>query len=80
MPNFVGLSWEAILYKNRRLHFVVASSSMEENRQLPKLFPFIKHRDVPIHFNPLYTGGLFHCYMLEESICHFRAVGSILLL
>ena len=30
--------------------------------------------------NPLYTGGLFHCYMLDESICHFRGVGSILLL
>ena len=23
--------------------------------------------------NPLYTGGLFHCYMLDESICHFRS-------
>ena len=29
-------------------------------------------------FNILYTGGLFHCYMLGESICHFRGVGSIL--
>ena len=28
--------------------------------------------------NPLYTGGLFHCYMLNESICHFRDVGSVL--
>ena len=28
--------------------------------------------------NPLYTGGLFHCYMLDESICHFRGVWSIL--
>ena len=28
--------------------------------------------------NPFYTGGLFHCYMLDESICHFRVVGSIL--
>ena len=34
--------------------------------------------DLPI--NPLYTGGLFHCYMLDESICHFRGVGSVLLL
>ena len=32
------------------------------------------------HFNPLYTGGLFHCYMLDESICHFRGVGSVLLI
>ena len=28
-------------------------------------------------FNPLNTGGLFHCYMLDKSICHFRRVGSI---
>ena len=30
--------------------------------------------------NPWYTGGLFHCYILDESICPFRGVGSILLL
>ena len=24
------------------------------------------------------TGGLFNCYMLDKSICHFRGVGSIL--
>ena len=29
-------------------------------------------------FNPLYSSGLFHCYMLDESICHFRGVGSVL--
>ena len=28
--------------------------------------------------NPFYTGRLFHCFMLDESICHFRGVGSIL--
>ena len=28
--------------------------------------------------NLSYTGGLFHCYMLDESICHFRGVMSIL--
>ena len=27
---------------------------------------------------PLYTGRLFHYYMLGKSICHFRGVGSIL--
>ena len=27
--------------------------------------------------NPLYTDGLFHCYMLEEFICHFRGVRSL---
>ena len=28
--------------------------------------------------SPLYTGRLFHSYMLDESICNFRGVGSIL--
>ena len=26
----------------------------------------------------MYTGRLFHCYMLDKSICHSRVVGSIL--
>ena len=29
-------------------------------------------------FNPLYTGRLSHCYMLNKSICHARGVQSIL--
>ena len=29
-----------------------------------------------LSFNPLYTGRLFHCYML--NICHFRGIRSIL--
>ena len=33
---------------------------------------------VSIHLNPLYTARLFHCYMLDESNCHFRGVRSIL--
>ena len=32
----------------------------------------------PFYSNPLYTGRLFHCYILDESICHFNGVGSIL--
>ena len=31
-------------------------------------------------FSPLYSGGLFYFYMLDESICHFRGVKSVLLL
>ena len=27
--------------------------------------------------NTLYAGGLFHCYMLDKSICHYRGAGSI---
>ena len=28
-----------------------------------------------LYFNQLCTGGLFHCYVLDESICHFRVSG-----
>ena len=28
--------------------------------------------------NTLYIAGLFHCYVLDESICHFRDVWSTL--
>ena len=31
-------------------------------------------------FNPMYTGTVFRCHVLEESICQFRDVESILLL
>ena len=41
-----------------------------------KLLAFNHCTDV----NPLYTGGLFQCYMMEEPIFHFRDVGSFLLL
>ena len=27
------------------------------------------------HFNPMYFGGLVHCYTLDESICHFGVPG-----
>ena len=30
------------------------------------------------NINPLYTGGLFHCYMLDESVFPCRGVGSVL--
>ena len=28
--------------------------------------------------SPLYTDGLFHCYILDESIFHFRGARSVL--
>ena len=40
----------------------------------PAYFVALHHVTV----NPLYTGGLFHYYMLGESIWNFRGVGSIL--
>ena len=33
---------------------------------------------VPAGINSLYTGRLFHCYMLDASTCRFRGVRSIL--
>ena len=33
---------------------------------------------IPYSFNPLYSSRLFYCYMLDESIRHFRGVRSIL--
>ena len=37
---------------------------------------------IKVALNPLYTSGLFHCYILDEymHICHFSVVGSVLLL
>ena len=33
---------------------------------------------IRVNFNPLHTGGRFNCYMLDESICQFSGLGSIL--
>ena len=30
------------------------------------------------NINSLYTGGLFHCYIMDKTICQFRGVRSIL--
>ena len=35
-----------------------------------------KTKDIfTVCINQLYSGGLFHCYMLDETFCHFRGVG-----
>ena len=41
----------------------------------PSFLPVLSMRG---KFNSLYTGRPFHCYMLDESICHSMGVGSIL--
>ena len=45
-----------------------------------KIFSLLTHAGFfPLqNINPLYAGGLFHCYILYESFCHFRGVRSIL--
>ena len=35
------------------------------------------HLHAVLLFKPLYNGGLIQCYVLDESVCHFRGVGSI---
>ena len=48
-----------------------------EKKKLPSIL--LVKSSVPFLLNPLYTGGLLHCCMLDESnICHFRAVRFIL--
>ena len=34
-------------------------------------------KNMTFKINPLYSGGIFNCYMLDASICHFRGLGSI---
>ena len=50
--------------------FLLESNLMEKVRKNTML----------VYLNPLYSGGPFHCYMLDESICHCRCIGSMLLL
>ena len=35
-------------------------------------------RDAQHNFNSFYTGGLFHCYLLNESICQVYFVVFVL--
>ena len=46
------------------------------------LFASLDHNALPkgCSFNPLCTGELFHCFMLDKSICHFRGIRSIMTL
>ena len=39
-----------------------------------------KRSSYSVSLKPYYTGRLFYCYILDESIRHFRSVGSILTL
>ena len=51
----------------------------EDNHLLPSLRIQRRTRMKSLKgINPLYAGGLFHCYMLDMSICNFRGVRSIL--
>ena len=47
------------------------------------MISFLMFKFIDKSFNPLYTGGLFYCFMLDESIvilgvsglvCHFYSI------
>ena len=58
---------------NRTVRLVINSDDV--NNVTPVTEKDIKQYLV---INSLYTGRLFHHYMLDESIYHFMGVGSIL--
>ena len=59
----------------RLVRFSNAFSS--KNSKLVQLMIFLQENHNKM-INPLYTGRLFQCYMLDKSICHFRGAWSIL--
>ena len=70
-------------FLSEQTHFYEVSSSREAKYEVKKSASICKKNDknpegFSIHLNPLYTGGLFHCYTLDESISHFRGVLVIL--
>ena len=42
------------------------------------LLSMSENAEKSMSINPMYTGGFFHCYMLDESFRHFKGVGSVL--
>ena len=65
-----------------RLLRCVGTILQSESNFCDCLFTFLDDIALPkigiIILNPLYTGRLFYCYMLDKSICHVRGVVSIL--
>ena len=45
-------------------------SLLNGDQLLKKQINCISFKSIP-PFNPMYTGRLFHCYMLDKSVCHF---------
>ena len=68
---FSGMHLIAIHSKHLKSRLNIKKWSTEISNPM---YPFLK-----AGFNDsIKPGGLFHCYMLEESICQLRGVGSIL--
>ena len=59
------------------LHITKSFSSVLHQQLLDEI-PAIRQINRKEPINPLCTRRLFHSYMLDESICHIRGVGSIL--
>ena len=59
------------------LHITKSFSSVLHQQLLDEI-PATRQINCKEPITPFYTGKLFHSYMLDESICHIRGVGSIL--
>ena len=70
-----SLSLEAARYRLKYCLKGPLNPKQQINQPTNRLLNQVTHRRA---MYPLHTGGLFHCYMLDESICPFKGVGSIL--
>ena len=52
--------------------------SKHANSKLHYLWQLLHNVKMVVLSNPLYTGRLFQCYMLDKFICQCRGVRSIL--
>ena len=77
IPPERGFLLSSSLPPSRRRDFAIFSytSLLKEGRVLRK-----RLYEHTLFFSPLYTGRIFHCYVLNKFICHFRGLGSVLLL
>ena len=79
-----GTWWFRCLQVFMRTNIVLCIHTKTELQGTASITKFVsfqqmaKNWGVPI--NPFYIGRLFHCYMLDESICNFGGAGCVLFL
>ena len=59
-------------------HYIGAEAGRPAGRSCPHAESKCSELKEKYKFSSLLTGGLIHYYLLDESFCHFRGVGSIL--
>ena len=60
-------------------HLKPKTTNQRTIEEMTKICTIYKKRYIYISFlNPLYTCRLFHCNIMDESICDFRGVRSVL--